>query len=107
MIRALFDLSRWPVLLVLIAAGLFAVGFAFASVNLFQYGMANLSFVRSYGLEAIREGAFLQLAQLAGSGTIALFCYLGFKFCEVELSVRYRRWVDGPNAKHHTSNETD
>lgn len=107
MIRALFDLSRWPALLVLFAAGLFVVGFSFASINLFEYGMANLRFVKSYGLEAIREGAFLQMAQLGGAGAIALLCYLGFKFCEVDLSIRYRRWIDASKTAQDTTTEAE
>ena len=82
-------------MLVFACAGLMAVALAFASVNLFQHGMANLDFIRRHGLVAIREGALVQLALLTLSGAFALVCYLGFKFCEVELSIRFRRWATG------------
>ncbi len=104
MIRRLGNITRWPLLVVIVFAGVMAVGLAFASVNLFQHGMANLSLIRRHGLLALREGAALQLAELAVGGLTALFCYLGFKFSEVELSVRYRRWCDTGGGR---ANDTD
>jgi|GEM_PF-1414772 len=92
-VRRLADITRWPATLVLFAAGGLAVALAFATVSLFQEAMANLSFIRTHGLMAVREGALVQLSRLFLSGGLALLCYLGFKFCEVDLSIRYRAWA--------------
>jgi hypothetical protein len=43
---ALLDVTRWPLVLLLAAAGLSAVAFAFVTVNLFTEAMANIAFVR-------------------------------------------------------------
>lgn len=93
--RRLADISGWPVLVVFLAAGAAAGGLAFASVNLFGETMANLAFIRRHGVMAVEEGALLQLARLVLSGAVALVCYLAFKFCEVELSIRFRAWSLG------------
>ena len=99
MFRRLGNITRWPAVAVLGLAGLMAVGLAFVSVNLLSHGMANLSLIRRHGLLALREGAALQLGELAAAGLLAMLCYFGFKFCEVELSVRYRRWCEEQRAK--------
>jgi len=93
-LRRALNITRWPVAVVIVFAGAMATGLAFASVNLFQRGVANLFLIQRHGILALREGAALQLAGLVVSGLVALFCYLGFKFSEVELSIRYRRWCD-------------
>lgn len=81
--------------LILSAAGLAAVAFAFVTVNLFAQAMANLRFIERHGWEALRSGALVQLAELAGWGLLALLAYLLFKLCEVELVTRYFRWARG------------
>ncbi|SFS19815.1 hypothetical protein [Yoonia litorea] len=85
-------LNRYPVVLVLMIAGLFAIVFAYATVNLFQMSMANTRFLREYGWEAVQEGAILQLLQIIASGTVAMVSYIGFKICESELVRRYNNW---------------
>ncbi len=90
----LFDLGRWPGLLVLALAGASAVSFAFITVNLFQQAMANLQFIQRHGLVAIEAGALVQLGQLILWGVLALFNFLVFKACEVELLFRYHEWSD-------------
>ena len=91
----LLNVTRWPALAVIVLAGLSAVAFAFISVNLFALAMANLGFIQRHGAVALREGALVQLLQLAGTGVLALTCYLAFKICEAELVFRYFRWRGG------------
>lgn len=85
-------LNRYPVVAILIIAGLFAVIFAYATVNLFQVSMANIRFLREYGWVAVQEGALIQLLQIIGSGVISMLSYMGFKICESELVRRYNNW---------------
>ncbi len=91
---ALFDLSRWPGIVVFVFAGATAVAFAFITANLFSQAMANLNFIQRHGLVAIQEGALVQLAQLIFWGILALLTFLAFKACEVELLYRYHDWTD-------------
>ena len=74
-------LNRYPAFVVLIIGGLFAVIFAYATLNLFQMSMANTRFLREYGWIAVQEGALFQLLQI-----------IGFKICESELVRRYNNW---------------
>ncbi|SMX49109.1 hypothetical protein [Maliponia aquimaris] len=89
---ALFDLTRWPALLVFALAGAVATCFAFVSVNLFVQAMAGAAFLQRHGWTAVRYGALYQVAELAFWGALALACWLVFKVCEAELTDRYRRW---------------
>lgn len=93
MLQRILDITKWHWIIVFAGAGLCAIGLAFSTVNLFQHTMANLAFIRLFGLLAIQEGALIQLGELIVTGGVALVCYLGFKFCEVELSIRFRRWA--------------
>ena len=52
------------------------------SLTLLHLLSANFEFLRSYGLDAVREGALLQLAELVVSGYTAALFYLLFKLCE-------------------------
>lgn len=90
---ALFNLARWPVVLVFALGGGAAVAFAFVTVNLFSETMASLAFVERHGWLALREGALVQLAILSAWGALALMLYLLFKACEVELVFRYFQWA--------------
>ena len=91
---ALFNITRWPVLLVLLLAGLSAAGFAFITVNLFSQAMANLEFIAEFGLLALTEGGLLQFATLLLWGALALLIFLVFRTCEIELLYRYYLWAD-------------
>ena len=93
------DITRWPVVLVFLAAGVAAVVSAFASVNLFGETVANITFLRAYGVEALKLGALMQLAGLVIWGMVALAAFIGFKLCEVELVHRYRSWIGHPLEK--------
>lgn len=95
---SLLNVARWPSILVFLIAGIAAAGFAFVTVNLFSQAMANLTFLREFGTEAIRHGALLQLVQLTVWGALSLSCWLGFKICEAELLDRYRAWSKKRNA---------
>lgn len=89
----LFDITRWPALLVFLLAGAVAVCFAFTSVNLFAEAMASARFLRGFGAEAVRHGALWQVGELLLWGGLALVCWLIFKICEAELADRYRAWA--------------
>ena len=87
-------LNKYPLIVVLIIAGLFTVVFAYATLNLFQMSMSNIRFIREFGWTAVMEGALLQLLQIGISGTLAMLSYIGFKICESELVHRYHSWQE-------------
>ena len=88
------NITRWPLALVFLGAGMTATVLAFASINLFVHAIANLRFLRSGGWDAVRLGALWQTAELALYGTVVLINWLGFKIFESEITVRYRRWAE-------------
>ena len=88
------NITRWPLLLIFVAAAGAVVVFAFTTVNLFSLAMANLQFVRAHGWIAIREGALLQLGALCLGGAVALASWLAFKILEAEITQRYRAWAE-------------
>lgn len=90
---ALFNLNRWPTILIFLLAGAMAVIFAFVTVNLFSYAMANVKFLREFGLTAIRHGALVQVVELAFWGALSLSCWVVFKICEHLLVDRYLTWA--------------
>lgn len=92
--KYLFNVTRWPGLLVFATAGAMTVSFAFITVNLFSTAMANLSFIQRHGWMAVAQGALWQLAGLIFWGFLALLSYVIFKICETELVIRYRHWAD-------------
>jgi hypothetical protein len=92
--KRLFCISTYPGIVVFALAGVFVVIFAFTSYNLLHFGMANLHFLQKHGLTAIAEGGLLQLLEILLYGAIALLAFIGFKLCESELVIRYRRWQD-------------
>lgn len=89
----IFNITRWPFMLLLFGAAVTAVSFAFISFNLFSVAMANIHFIRSAGWDAIRYGALWQLAEIVVNGAVALFCWLAFKILETEINLRYRNWA--------------
>ncbi|MFG5384216.1 hypothetical protein [Yoonia sp. R2-816] len=78
-------LNRYHFTFVLLLAGLFVIGFAFASLNLFQMSMANLRFLRQFGWVVVMESGLIQLAEIIACAIAALLCCIGFKLCEAEL----------------------
>ena len=94
MIKRLLSISRYPALIVFALAGIFAVLLAFLATNLLQVAFANLAFLRAYGWIAVTEGGLVQLFGLSVNGALALICFFGFKFCEVDLIRRYWRWIE-------------
>ena len=92
--KALLNLSRYHWIVVFLAAGVFAIGLAYTSYNLFHLSMANFSFIRRFGWTAIMEGAFVQTLQILVGGCFALFFFFAFKACELELLSRYKNWQD-------------
>jgi len=88
----LLRISRLHWLVVFVLAGIFAAAFAFSTYNLFHLSMANLDFLKKYGLVAIQEGALGQTTEIAIGGAVALFFFLRFKICERKLVTRYFDW---------------
>ena len=62
--------------------------FGFLSLNLVQIFSANISFLLSYGLQAIRDGGLVQLLELLLSAYGAVGFYVMFKTCEHALVQR-------------------
>jgi hypothetical protein len=89
----LFNVTRWPSILVFLIAGAAAALFAFVTVNLFSQAMASLAFLREFGPEAVRHGALWQVGELTLWGVVSLSCWLAFKVCEGELVGQYQRWA--------------
>lgn len=92
MLKRAFSVSQYHVVIVFIATGLFAIFFAYASYNLLHISMANLQFLHKFGWVAVEEGGLFQLLNILFNGCLALFFFLGFKLCEVDLIQRYHRW---------------
>ena len=90
---SLFNITKWPVVLIFLLAGSAAVIFAFMTVNLFSQAVASRDFLREHGWVAIQFGALWQVGQLLLWGAIALICWLIFKICEQELEDRYFAWA--------------
>ncbi|MGL6211704.1 MAG: hypothetical protein ACRC14_17925 [Paracoccaceae bacterium] len=85
------DLGRFHWLVLVLVMGLASVSIAWNSYGLIMLSMANVAFLESYGVAAIREGGLLQLALIGAKGLVALISYLLFKGIEVELMQRWRR----------------
>ncbi len=88
----MLKLKRYPAAVVLLLAGILTVVLAYATLNLFQMSMANIRFLREFGLTAIMEGGLVQLTQIVVSAVVAMLSYFGFKICENELVTRYHNW---------------
>ena len=90
--KRLFDISGHSALFIFALAGVSLVVVSYATYNLLNVSMANLSFLREHGWEAVMSGGLVQLLEIVASGTVALAFFLIFKICESELLARYRRW---------------
>jgi hypothetical protein len=88
--RRLFDLSRYPAVVLFLLLAISAIGFAWNTFGLITLAMANASFLLEHRLMAIVEGGLVQTAGLAARGLAALVFYLGFKGFEAELVARWR-----------------
>lgn len=95
----LFDITKWPAVLVFVLAGTVAAMFAFATVNLFSQAIASIGFIQKFGWEAIRHGALWQVLELILSGAFALACWIVFKICEHDLEHRYLAWAKRRDAQ--------
>ena len=92
--KRLFQISRYPGLLIFLLAAISVVIVAFLTYNLLHMGMANLHFIQQHGWLALRSGGLMQLIQILAYGVVSLFFFIVFKVCESELVIRYRRWQD-------------
>ncbi len=62
--------------------------FGALSLNLLHTLSANFEFLSMYGVEAVREGALKQLAEIVISGYLAAAAYVISKLCEKVLVER-------------------
>ena len=79
-------LRHWWLALLIMGASF--VLFGIASLNLVGVLQANLRFLAEHGLDAVREGALAQLAELAVYGYAAAAFYVVFKVYEKALVLR-------------------
>ena len=93
--RKWLDLSRFPAVILFLAAGVCGGLFAWNSYNLLLLAMANYGFVQKFGRLALAEGALLQMLEIAVYGYVSLALYVGFKGCETELIERWRGRAKG------------
>lgn len=91
--KRLLDISLYPSLFVFALAGVALAVVAYATFNLVDLSMANLSFLRRHGLVAVTSGGLVQFLEILLTATVALAFFLLYKICESELVIRYRRWL--------------
>ena len=91
-----FLARHWWVAFVLL--GLSFVLFGLITLNLLHMLSANLEFLASYGLDALREGGFTQLFEIVVSGYFAAACYVVFKLCEKVLVERLSKRREGTDS---------
>jgi hypothetical protein len=90
--KRFLKLPTYHWIIVFFISGFFAIAFAFSTYNLFHLSMANLDFVKEFGIEALKEGALFQTFEILVGASFSLICYMGFKICESELVSRYNSW---------------
>ncbi|MEZ5869957.1 MAG: hypothetical protein R3D46_16675 [Defluviimonas denitrificans] len=61
------NVTRWPLVFVILGAAGAAIVLAFSSFNLFMFAMANFASIEREGWEAIRHGALWQLGELGSA----------------------------------------
>ncbi len=71
---------HWSITLLLMCISVFI--FATASVNIFVLLKANLSLIVKHGVQALHDGALLQLGELLLSSVVSAVFYVIFKACE-------------------------
>ena len=74
--------------LTFLSLGVSFVLFGALSLNLLHTLSANFDILSMYGVEAVRDGALKQLAEIAMSGYLAAAAYVIFKLCEKVLVER-------------------
>jgi hypothetical protein len=77
--------------LTFLALGLAFFVFGACSVNLGLLFMANLRLLGENGLQAVVDGALVQLLELVATGYTAVAAYVVLKTCEYRLA----RWLGG------------
>jgi hypothetical protein len=80
-------LRHWVCTFLLMGAAF--VVFGLASLNLVNVFAANFGFLSEHGLDAVREGALRQLAELVFNAYLAVAFYMLFKTCEYALVQRF------------------
>jgi hypothetical protein len=74
---------RWLTFLVMgFAFFVFGVG----TFNIFMLFSANFAFIKTYGWQALMDGAARQFAELVVTGYLSMAAYVVFKACEYRLT---------------------
>lgn len=89
----ILNITRWPLILLLLGAGASVALLSFTSFNLVTLAMANFDVIGRAGLVALRDGALWQLGEIGLYGAISLGCWMAFKIFESEVILRYRDWA--------------
>ena len=66
----------------LLGMGVCLVGFGLMTMNLFQLAHVNLVYISQDGFMALRQGAGVQLLEIAVQSVVAVLCYAGLKVFE-------------------------
>jgi hypothetical protein len=84
----LLESYHWLVLLMVMAlvGGLVT----WISVGLIDLAMANIDFIRRFGLRALAEGGLIQALEIGGKVLLVFLGFLLFKGIETELICRWR-----------------
>ena len=86
-------LRRWWLTFLLLGVCFVAGGLL--TLNLLHTLSANVEFLSTYGVDAVREGAVRQFFEVAGTGYCAAAFYVVFKLCEKILVERLSIAWDG------------
>jgi hypothetical protein len=90
LLKLLNRVFHGPPLLTFLVMGIGAGGLALCSFNLLFLFQANFNLLWRYGAMAAFDGGFLQLAQLAAWGYLAVACYVVTEGCLDGLLTRIR-----------------
>jgi hypothetical protein len=91
LLKLLNRLFHGPPWLTFLVMGIAAGGLALCSFNLLFLFQANFRLLWTYGAMAAFDGGFLQLAELAAWGYLALACYFVVEGCLDGLLQRIRK----------------
>lgn len=83
-------LQSYHVVVLILFIGACSIAFAWTTYGLVSIAMANVGFLRQWGVMAVMEGGLWQTLWLVLQAMVSLFSYLGFKGAEYELLHRWR-----------------
>jgi hypothetical protein len=79
--RFVYAMFNGPIWRTFLLMGVFAGLSAVTSYNLLLLFIANFGFIAQYGVMALKEGGFVQLAELILYGYLSIGFYILFKGC--------------------------